>query len=189
MRFRRQLCLASVALAATGLAGAGSVWTASRALSAVTTTSAPQSPRPVALSPAARPHPLVRTAPHRTAPRRVAGALAKLTAAQPLEKRVTVATTPAASTLPDSTSAGAATAPQPGLATLGRITIAAIGLDQPLYEGIEQRYIDAGPTHWPGTALPGAPGNMVLTGHRTTHTEPFHLLANMHAGDADRGCV
>ena len=33
--------------------------------------------------------------------------------------------------------------------------------------------IDAGPAHWPGTAAFGAWGNVVLAGHRTTHTEPF----------------
>jgi sortase A len=80
--------------------------------------------------------------------------------------------------------ASAPIAPRAGLATLGRILIPAIGLDQPLYEGIAQYFIDAGPTHWPGTALPGAAGNMVIAGHRTTHTHPFYAIANLHPGDS-----
>jgi sortase A len=70
------------------------------------------------------------------------------------------------------------------MATLGRIRIPRIGLDQPLYEGIAQYVIDAGPAHWPGTALPGQPGNMVIAGHRTTHTHPFYAVADLQAGDS-----
>jgi sortase A len=108
-----------------------------------------------------------------------------------LPRAATATTTPPvpaeAVALSGSGSAPAATspiAPRPGLATLGRILIPAIGLDQPLYEGIAQYFIDAGPTHWPGTALPGAPGNMVIAGHRTTHTHPFYAIANLHVGDS-----
>ncbi len=122
-----------------------------------------------------------------TISRRVVVAAPHHIASLPLEKAVTVAssappTTAAAAALPDG-SMSAALAPQPGLATIGRIDIPSIGLDQPLYDGIAQYFIDAGPTYWPGTALPGAPGNMVIAGHRTTHTHPFYAIANMHPGD------
>lgn len=43
--------------------------------------------------------------------------------------------------------------------------------------------IDAGPAHWPGTALPGGWGNLVVAGHRTTHTEPFRRVAELVPGD------
>ncbi len=43
--------------------------------------------------------------------------------------------------------------------------------------------INRGPTHWPGTAVPGQLGNMVVAGHRTTHTEPFRHLERLQAGD------
>jgi len=35
----------------------------------------------------------------------------------------------------------------------------------------------------PGTALPGQPGNAVISGHRTTYGAPFHDLDRVAAGD------
>jgi sortase A len=69
------------------------------------------------------------------------------------------------------------------LVELGRIQILKIGLDQVVHEGVEQMVIDAGPAHWPGTAAFGAWGNVVLAGHRTTHTEPFLRVAELNPGD------
>jgi sortase A len=65
----------------------------------------------------------------------------------------------------------------------GRIQIPKIGLDQVVHEGVEQMVIDAGPAHWPGTAAFGSWGNVVLAGHRTTHTEPFLRVAELNPGD------
>ncbi|MGZ4691514.1 MAG: sortase [Acidimicrobiia bacterium] len=77
--------------------------------------------------------------------------------------------------------------PNPGnrvaLVDYGRIQIPKIGLDQTVHEGIEQMVIDAGPAHWPGTAAFGSWGNVVLAGHRTTHTEPFLRAAELAPGD------
>ncbi len=64
-----------------------------------------------------------------------------------------------------------------------RILIPAIGLDRPVYEGIAQNVINAGVAHWPGTAMPGGLGNVVLAGHRSTYQRPFHDIANVHPGD------
>jgi LPXTG-site transpeptidase (sortase) family protein len=69
------------------------------------------------------------------------------------------------------------------LTEIGRIQIPKIALDQPVREGIEQMVIDAGPAHWPGTAAFGSWGNVVLAGHRTTHTEPFLRSAELAPGD------
>ena len=69
------------------------------------------------------------------------------------------------------------------LVDIGRIQIPKIGLDQPVHEGVEQMVIDAGPAHWPGTAAFGSWGNVVLAGHRTTHTEPFLRVAELAPGD------
>ena len=66
---------------------------------------------------------------------------------------------------------------------IGAIRIDAIGLNQPLFEGVAQNVIDAGPAHWTGTARPGGLGNVVVAGHRTTHTHPFYAVANLHNGD------
>ena len=43
--------------------------------------------------------------------------------------------------------------------------------------------IDNGPSHWPGTAMPGQLGNMVVAGHRTTNTRPFWDLDLVQPGD------
>jgi len=56
------------------------------------------------------------------------------------------------------------------LVEIGRIQIPKTGVDQPVREGVEQMVIDAGPAHWPGTAEFGGWGNVVLAGHRTSHT-------------------
>lgn len=69
------------------------------------------------------------------------------------------------------------------LVEIGRIQIPKTGVDQPVREGVEQMVIDAGPAHWPGTAPIGGWGNVVLAGHRTSHTEPFLRNAELAAGD------
>ncbi|MGZ4675670.1 MAG: class E sortase [Acidimicrobiia bacterium] len=69
------------------------------------------------------------------------------------------------------------------LVEIGRIQIPKTGLDQPVREGVEQMVIDAGPAHWPGTASFGGWGNVVLAGHRTSHTEPFLRNAELAPGD------
>lgn len=61
----------------------------------------------------------------------------------------------------------------------GTLEIPAIGVSQPLFEGVTLTAINRGPSHWPGSAMPGELGNVVVAGHRTTHSRPFwdlHLL-------------
>jgi sortase A len=55
----------------------------------------------------------------------------------------------------------------------GQLEIPAIGLSQPFFEGVTLTAIDRGPSHWPGTAMPGELGNVVIAGHRTTRSRPF----------------
>lgn len=69
------------------------------------------------------------------------------------------------------------------LVEIGRIQIPKTGVDQPVREGVEQMVIDAGPAHWPGTAAFGGWGNVVLAGHRTSHTEPFLRNGELAPGD------
>ncbi|MCU0267211.1 MAG: class E sortase [Acidimicrobiales bacterium] len=73
-------------------------------------------------------------------------------------------------------------APTPEI-VLGRIAIPALGVDEPLQEGITLTAINRGPGHWPGTPLPGEFGNMVVAGHRTTYSKPFNRLDELVAGD------
>jgi len=65
---------------------------------------------------------------------------------------------------------------------IGSIEIPAIGVDQPLFEGIWLTVIDRGPAHWPGTAEPGGWGNVVVAGHRTSHGGPFRRIGELVAG-------
>ena len=69
------------------------------------------------------------------------------------------------------------------IAVIGRIQIPKIGLDVELRDQITQESIDLGPSHWPGTAGPGAEGNAVIAGHRNSHSAPFHDLGNLRPGD------
>jgi sortase A len=65
----------------------------------------------------------------------------------------------------------------------GTLALPTIGVSQPLHEGVTLTAINNGPSHWPGTALPGEPGNVVVAGHRTTHTQPFLDLDLLQPGD------
>lgn len=68
-------------------------------------------------------------------------------------------------------------------APLGRITIPKVGLDLVLQEGIRLTTLDRGPGHWPGTAMPGQVGNVVVAGHRTSHGAEFRHLDSLVPGD------
>jgi len=65
----------------------------------------------------------------------------------------------------------------------GEISIPAIDLIQPVRSGVDPSIIDKGVAHWPGSAKPGEPGNMVLAGHRTTKTAPFFKIEKLKVGD------
>ena len=66
---------------------------------------------------------------------------------------------------------------------LGTIEIPKIGLNHRIFQGISLRSIDRGPSHWPGTALPGEVGNSVFAGHRVTHSHPFRNIDQLATGD------
>ena len=66
---------------------------------------------------------------------------------------------------------------------VGSIEIPKLGLSVPLNQGISLRSIDRGPSHWPGTALPGQIGNSVIAGHRVTKTRPFRHIDTLVPGD------
>jgi sortase A len=66
---------------------------------------------------------------------------------------------------------------------LGTIQIPAIGIDAPLGEGVTLTNLNRGPGHWPGTALPGHVGNVVIGAHRVSHTHPFRDVDKLQPGD------
>ena len=69
------------------------------------------------------------------------------------------------------------------LVALGTIEIPKIGVSKSMYEGITLTTLDNGPGHWPGTAMPGQLGNVVIAGHRVSHDKPFRNLDQLVEGD------
>ena len=72
--------------------------------------------------------------------------------------------------------------PLPEGTVFGSIDVPALGLAETLREGIELRFLDFGPGHWPGTAFPGQPGNCVIAGHRVSHSRPFRFIDTVPIG-------
>ncbi|MBV8979898.1 MAG: class E sortase [Acidimicrobiia bacterium] len=66
---------------------------------------------------------------------------------------------------------------------IGRVEIPKVGLSQPMFEGVGLDVLANGPGHWTGTAMPGDNGNVVVAGHRVTHTHPFLDIDQLQPGD------
>ncbi|SDL31961.1 sortase A [Nonomuraea maritima] len=50
-------------------------------------------------------------------------------------------------------------------------------------EGVGHEELKKGPGHHPATAMPGAIGNFVVSGHRTTYAAPFNRIDELERGD------
>lgn len=72
--------------------------------------------------------------------------------------------------------------PAPG-EPMGRISIPVAGVSWTFVEGVTRSDLESGAGHMTGTAIPGQPGNAVISGHRTTHGAPFLHLDRVVAGD------
>jgi len=68
-------------------------------------------------------------------------------------------------------------------APIARLIATRIGLDEVVVEGVDDRSLNAGPGHLPGSAIPGAPGNSVISAHRDRH---FRALGALTIGDTIR---
>ena len=66
---------------------------------------------------------------------------------------------------------------------LAFLRITKIDLEEVLFEGVDRQTLKSGPGHMVGTALPGQPGNSVLSGHRTTYGRPFFDFDLLEVGD------
>jgi len=99
----------------------------------------------------------------------------------------TESTTTVPATLPEQPVQPIAPPPDPRAAEeqiqLGSISIPKLGVSEPLLEGIRLTTLDNGPGHWPGTAMPGQVGNVVVAAHRTSHGGPFRNIDQLVAGD------
>ena len=73
-------------------------------------------------------------------------------------------------------------APEPVI-ELGTIEIPAIDVSMTMYEGIRLSTLDRGPGHWPGTAMPGQAGNVVVAGHRVSKHQVFRNIDALVEGD------
>ncbi len=60
---------------------------------------------------------------------------------------------------------------------VARLLIPSIGLDEVIVAGVGGKELDSGPGHLPGTPLPGATGNSVISAHRDMHFRRFGELA------------
>lgn len=64
------------------------------------------------------------------------------------------------------------------------LTIPKIGIEGlVVYQGVDRDTLKNGPGHMASTALPGQPGNSVLSGHRTTYGRPFFDFDLLELGD------
>jgi sortase A len=67
--------------------------------------------------------------------------------------------------------------------SMGDLRIPSINLFEPVRAGVARSVLDQGVGHWAGTSDPGREGNVVLAGHRTTWSKPFHDLDDLRSGD------
>ena len=63
------------------------------------------------------------------------------------------------------------------------LRIPRIDLEKAVVEGVSVEALKRGPGHYPGTPLPGNPGNAAIAGHRTTYGAPFLRLDELRPGD------
>jgi sortase A len=70
-----------------------------------------------------------------------------------------------------------------GKLQVGSIEIPKINISKPMFEGVTLTTLDRGPGHWPGTAMPGDVGNVVIGGHRVSHDKPFRNIDKLDVGD------
>ena len=66
---------------------------------------------------------------------------------------------------------------------IGELVIPALLLTQTMYRGVTLPTLDKGVGYWPGTAMPGHVGNVVLGGHRVSKQKPFRNIDLLVQGD------
>jgi len=66
---------------------------------------------------------------------------------------------------------------------IARLVIPKANVDKIIVEGVGVEDLKKAPGHYPGTPMPGEPGNSAIAGHRTTYGAPFYDLSNLEIGD------
>jgi sortase A len=101
---------------------------------------------------------------------------------EPSSDTSTPPSTVPSSTLPVQVAPGTLEVPARGDA-IGSISIPDIGSDFFMVEGVDLRWLQEGPGHFPQTPMPGQAGNAALAGHRTTYKAPFNRIDELEPGD------
>jgi sortase A len=73
--------------------------------------------------------------------------------------------------------------PSPDGEAVAVIKLPKIHVEKVVVEGVGVPDLKKGPGHYPGTPMPGQPGNAAIAGHRTTYGAPFNQLDKMAVGD------
>ncbi len=73
--------------------------------------------------------------------------------------------------------------PPPDGEAVAILRIPEIGVEKAVVEGVGVADLRKGPGHYPGTPMPGQPGNAAIAGHRTTYGAPFFELDRLGMGD------
>jgi sortase A len=66
---------------------------------------------------------------------------------------------------------------------IGQIDIPRIGNTYNVIQGTDESDLEAGPGHYPTTALPGMGQTVGIAGHRTTYLAPFRFINDLRPGD------
>ncbi len=66
---------------------------------------------------------------------------------------------------------------------VGTLSISKLKVTSPIYLGITDDVFNRGVGQWPGSAKPGARGNLVLGGHRTSANREFADIDRLRGGD------
>ncbi len=66
---------------------------------------------------------------------------------------------------------------------MGYVEIPRIQLRKILVQGVGRDELRKGPGHVPSTVMPGQPGTLGISGHRTTYGAPFYRLNELGKGD------
>jgi sortase A len=73
--------------------------------------------------------------------------------------------------------------PTPGPEQARRLEIPALSGDYPIVQGDDWEQLKKGIGQYIGSGRPGAPGNVVLSGHNDIYGEPFRYLDRLQPGD------
>jgi sortase A len=103
-----------------------------------------------------------------------------------LDSTTTTSRAPTTTATPSATETTAAptTLPRtPSGEAVAIIRIPKIDVEKAVIEGTGVAALKKGPGHYPGTPMPGQPGNAAIAGHRTTYGAPFFRLDELKPGD------